>query len=128
MLDHLSIQCADVDAAEDFYLDVFGPLGFRRAMRYDGEEGTAIGISGVDGMPRFWLGPQVDAGSGPIHLAFIAPTKEAVDAVQARAVARGGEILHEARMWPEYHDHYYGAFFRDPDGNNVEAVCHTVDP
>ncbi len=44
------------------------------------------------------------------------------------AVARGAEVLHEPRHRPEYHDHYYGAFVRDPDGNNVEAVCHTVPP
>ena len=41
------------------------------------------------------------------------------------AVAAGAEVLHEARVWPEYHEHYFGAFVRDPDGNNVEAVCHT---
>ena len=44
------------------------------------------------------------------------------------AVAQGAEVLHEPRHFPEYHDHYFGAFVRDPDGNNVEAVCHTVEP
>lgn len=125
MLDHISIQVADVDAATDFYLDAFGPLGFRQAMRYDSEQGSAVGLSGEDGFPHFWLGSQVDQGSRPIHLAFTAPSREAVDQVHARVVARGGEILHEPRLWPEYHDHYYGVFFRDPDGNNIEAVCHT---
>jgi len=47
-----------------------------------------------------------------------------VRAFQAAASAAGAEVLHEARVWPEYHKHYYGAFVRDPDGNNVEAVCH----
>ena len=124
MLDHLSIQVADIDAATAFYLDVFGPLGFQQAMRYDGDEGTAVGISGPDGMPRFWLGSQVDDGNRPIHLAFSAPSREKVDEVHDRAKARGAEILHEARLWPEYHERYYGVFLRDPDGNNVEAVCH----
>lgn len=126
MLDHISIQAADVDAAEEFYLDVFSPLGFRRAMRYEGEDGTAVGISGADGMPRFWLGTQVDAGDRPIHLAFSAPSRDVVDLIQAKVVSRGGEILHEARLWPEYHEQYYGVFFRDLDGNNLEAVCHTI--
>ena len=44
------------------------------------------------------------------------------------AVANGAEVLHEPRVWPEYHEHYYGAFVRDPDGNNVEAVCHAREP
>ncbi len=124
MLDHLAIQAADVDAAAAFYLDVFSPLGFREAMRYEGGEGAVVGFSGVDGFPHFWLGPQVDPGTRPIHLAFTAPSREAVDQVHAKAIERGAEILHEARVWPEYHDRYYGVFFRDPDGNNVEAVCH----
>ncbi len=58
------------------------------------------------------------------HLA-IAPDREAVRAFFAAAVAAGAEVLHEPRTWPEYHADYYGAFVRDPDGNNVEAVCHT---
>ena len=124
MLDHVSIQVTDIDAATAFYLDVFGPLGFRQAMRFDGDEGTAVGISGSDGMPRLWLGSQVDGGDRPIHLAFTASTRAQVDDVQERAKATGAEILHEARIWPEYHEQYYGVFLRDPDGNNVEAVCH----
>ena len=54
-----------------------------------------------------------------------APTdRAAVLAFFAAAVAGGAEVLHEPRLWPEYHDTYFGAFVRDPDGNNVEAVCH----
>jgi predicted lactoylglutathione lyase len=59
-----------------------------------------------------------------VHLALAAPSREAVDAVFAAAQAGGTEILHAPRVWPEYHPGYYGAFFRDPDGNNVEAVYH----
>ncbi|MEO6472077.1 MAG: VOC family protein [Aeromicrobium sp.] len=125
MLDHISIQAADVDEATGFYLDVMGPLGFREAMRHTDGDVTVVGISGFDGFPRFWLGPQVDPGTRPIHLAFTAPSREAVDQVHVRAVARGTEILHEPREWPEYHPNYYGVFLRDPDGNNIEAVCHT---
>ena len=60
------------------------------------------------------------------HIAFAAPDAEHVRAFHAAATELGAESLHEPRMWPEYHDHYYGGFVRDPDGNNVEAVCHTV--
>ena len=48
--------------------------------------------------------------------------------LRAAAVALGAEVLHEPRLWPEYHERYFGAFVRDPDGNNVEAVCHTAQP
>ena len=58
------------------------------------------------------------------HIAFIAPSRAAVHAFFAAAVNGGAEVLHEPRVWPEYHETYYGAFVRDPDGNNVEAVCH----
>jgi predicted lactoylglutathione lyase len=60
-----------------------------------------------------------------VHLAFTAPDRAAVDAFFAIAVERGAEVLHEPRVWPEYHQNYYGAFVRDPDGHNIEAVCHS---
>ena len=58
------------------------------------------------------------------HIAFAAPDRDAVIAFFDAAVAAGAEVLHEPRVWPEYHANYFGAFVRDPDGNNVEAVCH----
>ena len=67
----------------------------------------------------------VPALSGSMsHLAFSAPTRDAVHAFLDAAVADGAEVLHQPRVWPAYHESYYGAFVRDPDGNNVEAVCH----
>jgi catechol 2,3-dioxygenase-like lactoylglutathione lyase family enzyme len=120
VLDHLSIQCADVAASAAFYDTVLAPLGGGRIMDFE----TIIGF-GVGGKPDFWLGPeQTGDGFRESHIAFEAPDRSAVDAFLAAAVAHGAEVLHEARVWPEYHEHYYGAFVRDPDGNNVEAVCH----
>ena len=76
--------------------------------------------------PDFWLGAQqTGEGFRESHLAFSAPDRAAVQAFFDAAVAQGVEVLHEPRVWPEYHEHYFGAFVRDPDGNNVEAVCHT---
>jgi len=57
------------------------------------------------------------------HIAFVAPGRAAVWAFFQAAVSAHAEVLHEPRVWPEYHPGYYGAFVRDPDGNNVEAVC-----
>jgi catechol 2,3-dioxygenase-like lactoylglutathione lyase family enzyme len=120
MLDHISIQCADVSASAAFYDAVLPALGGSRVMDF----GEVIGY-GVPPMPDFWIGGQ-QTGSGfrESHIAFSAADRAAVDAFMAAAVAAGAEVLHEARLWPEYHPHYYGGFVRDPDGNNVEAVCH----
>jgi catechol 2,3-dioxygenase-like lactoylglutathione lyase family enzyme len=120
MLDHLSIQCADVDASARFYDVALAPLGGRRVMDF----GAVIGY-GTD-MPDFWIGAHsTGEGFRESHIAFHAPTREAVQAFFDAAVAAGAEVLHEPRLWPEYHQAYFGAFVRDPDGNNVEAVCHT---
>jgi catechol 2,3-dioxygenase-like lactoylglutathione lyase family enzyme len=125
MIDHLALQVADVEAAAAFYTRVFAAAGVREAMRLDRPEGPVVGLAGADGFPHLWLGPLVDEGARPVHLALTAPSRAAVDAVVAAARAAGAEVLHQPRLWPEYHPGYYGGFFRDPDGNNVEAVHHT---
>ena len=120
MLDHLSIQCADLEASAAFYDSVLATLGGQRLMDF----GDVLGF-GVPPMPDFWLGRQVSGeGFRESHIAFTAPDRAAVDAFFAAAVEAGAEVLHEPRVWPEYHPNYYGGFVRDPDGNNVEAVCH----
>jgi catechol 2,3-dioxygenase-like lactoylglutathione lyase family enzyme len=86
--------------------------------------GDVVGY-GVPPMPDFWIGPQ-QTGDGfrESHIAFSAPSRSAVLAFFEAAVGMDAEVLHEPRIWPEYHPNYFGAFVRDPDGNNVEAVCH----
>lgn len=120
MLDHISIQCADVAASAAFYDAALPAIGGARLMDF----GEVIGY-GVPPMPDFWIGPQATGeGFRETHLAFSAPSRGAVDAFFKAAVETGAEVMHEPRLWPEYHPGYYGAFVRDPDGNNVEAVCH----
>ena len=120
MLDHLSIQCADVTASAAFYDAVLPSLGGQRLMDF----GPVIGY-GVAPMPDFWLGPRTTGeGFREAHIAFVAPSRDAVREFCQRATDAGAEVLHPPREWPEYHPGYYGAFVRDPDGNNVEAVCH----
>ena len=119
MLDHLAIQCADVPTAAAFYDTVLAPLGGSRQMDF----GEVIGF-GTPERPSFWLNPLVDGVNRPIHVAFVATDRAAVRGFFDAAVTTGAEVLHEPRVWPEYHPAYYGAFVRDPDGNNVEAVCH----
>jgi len=119
MIDHVSIQCTDLDASATFYDAVLAPLGGHRVMEVEG----AIGY-GTE-FPDFWVGQQrTGDGFRESHLAFRAPSRDAVSAFFEAAIAAGAEALHEPRVWPEYHPNYFGAFVRDPDGNNVEAVCH----
>lgn len=120
MIDHVSLQCADPAASAGFYDRVLAPLGACRIMDF----GPTMGF-GVVEKPEFWIGPQ-DTGEGfrESHIAFTATTRAAVDAFFAAATGLGAQILHPPRLWPEYHDSYYAAFVRDPDGNNIEAVCH----
>ncbi len=124
MLDHLSIQCADVAASAAFYDAVLAPLGGERVMDF----GEVIGY-GVPPMPDFWLGPQTTGeGFRESHIAFVAPDRAAVRAFADVAAAAGAEVLHRAprvaRVPPETTT---GRSSRDPDGNNVEAVCHTPE-
>ena len=123
MLDHLSIQCADAGASAAFYDAVLAPLAGTRVMDF----GEVIGF-GTAGKPEFSIGPQTSGeGFRESHVAFAAPDRAAVRAFFQAAVGIGAEVLHEPRRWPEYQASYYGAFVRDPDGNNVEAVCHAPE-
>lgn len=121
MIDHFGINCADLQDSKSFYQAVLATLGHQQLVDY----GVAVGY-GTDA-PRFWLsGAHPEVPQREMHVAFTATDKAAVDAFHAAALAAGAEELHAPRMWPEYHEHYYGSFVRDPDGNNVEAVCHSV--
>jgi catechol 2,3-dioxygenase-like lactoylglutathione lyase family enzyme len=120
MIDHVGINCTDFGKSQRFYDQVLGVLGYSRQL----DVGEAIGY-GRDGKPVFWIAE--GAGMVPnreTHVAFIAADRDAVRAFHDAALACGAESLHAPRLWPEYHEGYFGAFVRDPDGNNVEAVCH----
>jgi catechol 2,3-dioxygenase-like lactoylglutathione lyase family enzyme len=119
MLDHLGLPVLDMATSAAFYDAVLAPLGSHRMLDY----GEAIGY-GVD-HPMFWLARADPPIPGPqIHIAFTAPDRATVVRFFEAAVAAGAEVLHAPRVWPEYHEAYFGAFVRDPDGNNVEAVAH----
>ena len=123
MIDHVSIQCTDLVASAAFYDVVLEPLGAQRIM----DLGDAIGY-GVPPRPDFWIGAKATGdGFRESHLAFTAPSRAAVRAFYDVAVAEGAQSLHAPRLRPEYHATYFAAFVRDPDGNNVEAVCHLAE-
>ena len=120
MLAHVAIQCADLSRSAAFYDAVLAPLGIVRVRENDG-----IGY-GIPPSADFWIGQQ-QTGDGfrETHIAFLAPDQAAVRAFYNAALATGAEPLHEPQFWPQYHATYYGAFVRDPDGNNIEAMTHS---
>ncbi|MGW0555230.1 VOC family protein [Streptomyces sp. NPDC002926] len=119
MIDHISVQVADPAASAAFYDRVLAPLGGKRLLDF----GEVIGYGTTQ--PTFWIGPVTTQGQArEVHIAFVAADRSKVRAFYAAAVEAGAEVLHEPRVWPEYHAAYYGAFVRDLDGNNVEATCH----
>jgi catechol 2,3-dioxygenase-like lactoylglutathione lyase family enzyme len=122
MIDHLSIQVADFGRAAAFYDAVLAPLGGHRILEYPNAIGYGVAF------PTFWIGLEESHGDvrQEAHIAFQAPDRAAVVAFRDAAAAQGTEVLHEPRVWPEYHATYF-AFVRDPDGNNVEAVCHAAE-
>ncbi|WP_034263206.1 VOC family protein [Actinospica robiniae] len=122
MIDHVSVQVRDFAASCAFYDSVLAPLGGRRLM----DEGDAVGY-GTE-QADFWISDkQSREPAAEVHLAFSAATRDQVHAFYAAALATGTEIMHAPRVWPEYHEFYFAVFVRDPDGNNVEAVCHAPE-
>jgi catechol 2,3-dioxygenase-like lactoylglutathione lyase family enzyme len=123
LLDHISIQCEDLAASSAFYDAVLAAIEGSRVI----DLGQFIGY-GTSNNPEFSIGAQqTGQGFRESHIAFAAPHRAAVRAFFDAAVSVGADVLHEPRLWPEYHPNYYGAFVRDPDGNNVEAVCHAAE-
>ncbi len=121
MIDHFGINCSDMAASAAFYDKVLGVLGHTRLMDFD----VAVGYGTQ--APSFWISRwDAPEPNREVHIAFTAPDADTVRAFHAAALELGAEELHAPRMWPEYHPGYFGGFVRDPDGNNVEAVCHTA--
>jgi catechol 2,3-dioxygenase-like lactoylglutathione lyase family enzyme len=127
MIDHIGIAVGDVARATEFYLKALAPLGIGIVMQVSAEEtggGGAVGF-GAQGKPFFWIGGGVPAaGEGRVHIAFAARNRAEVDAFYAAAIAAGARDNGPPGLRPHYHANYYAAFVLDPDGNNIEAVCH----
>ena len=121
-LDHIGISVSDYDRARAFYLAALAPLGWTMMMEFPMPDGKAGGI-GKDGKPFFWI--STGGKTAPhLHVAFGAESRKAVDAFYAAALAAGGTDNGKPGLRIEYHPNYYGAFVLDPDGHNIEAVCH----
>ena len=123
MLDHLGINVSDYERSRAFYERALAPLGYELLM----EPVPRFWGFGRDQKPTFWITDQREPASENVHVAFAAPDRSTVDAFHAAALEAGGTDNGEPGVREIYHPTYYGAFVRDPDGNNVEAVCHRPD-
>ena len=117
MIDHLGIYCQDVKKSREFYLKALKPLGLGVIMEF--QDFTGIGS---EGKPFFWIAPGAPAPT--LHIAFAAKDRAQVDAFYEAAIAAGGQDNGKPGLREHYHPGYYGAFVLDPDGYNVEVVCH----
>jgi catechol 2,3-dioxygenase-like lactoylglutathione lyase family enzyme len=120
MLDHVGFAVSDLAKSKEFFKKALVPLGYQLLMEPDDAAGF-----GRDGKPDFWIGQ--GKGAGSTHVAFVAAQRRIVDEFYKAAIAAGGRDNGKPGLRPQYHPTYYGAFVFDPDGNNVEAVCHTPE-
>lgn len=123
MFDHVTLQVADVAASRVFYELLLSPLGIRPEYT----DGDAVGFIGTEA-GSFWICPAQGVETRELHLAFSTPDRHIVRAFFAAATQAEMEIIYEPQLFPQYHDSYFAAFVRDPDGHSIEAVCHKPEP
>jgi catechol 2,3-dioxygenase-like lactoylglutathione lyase family enzyme len=119
MLDHVTIGVRDVEQSKRFYDRALAPLGIARLYA----EGTRFAGYGVRPKAFFWIGTR-DIHQTGAHIAFVAHDRVTVERFHEAAMAAGGRDNGPPGLRPHYHANYYGAFVLDPDGHNIEAVCH----
>jgi catechol 2,3-dioxygenase-like lactoylglutathione lyase family enzyme len=124
MLDHIGIPIADYARSKAFYEKALAPLGYSLVMEVPqtGNGERAAGF-GANGKPDFWIGSEGRLNHA-VHIALLAKDRATVDAFYRAALAAGGNDNGAPGLRPHYHANYYGAFVLDPDGHNIEAVCH----
>jgi catechol 2,3-dioxygenase-like lactoylglutathione lyase family enzyme len=122
MIDHLTLKVSDYARSKPFYVAALKPLGYAVVMEYGGGCGM-----GVAGKPDLWLFQDL-LDTRPSHVAFRAENRAAVDAFHEAALGAGARDNGRPGIRKDYHPTYYAAFVLDPDGHNVEAVCHAPPP
>lgn len=125
MIDHTGVSVSDFDKSKAFYTQALAPIGYALLMELPA---TVTGHTDVAGFgeppkPDFWISRGAP-NKPPIHIAFRVASRAMVDAFHQAALAAGGTDNGAPGLRPHYHPNYYGAFVLDPDGHNVEAVCH----
>jgi len=119
MLDHVTLGVSDIERSCAFYNRALAPLGIERLYVV----GTDAAGYGIRPKAFFWIGLKETPRTGS-HVAFAAADRNIVDRFYDEALAAGGKDNGRPGLRPDYHENYYGAFVLDPDGHNIEAVCH----
>ena len=124
MFDHIGVPVSDYERAKAFYRAALAPLDYVLVLevRQSENDAPAAGF-GANGKPDFWIGGEGGLGK-PLHVAIVAKSRAAVDAFYHAAITAGGRDNGAPGIRAHYHPDYYGAFVLDPDGHNIEAVCH----
>ena len=124
-IDHTSLSVSDYEAAKKFYTAALAPLRISLLREYPASVTGNFDVCGLgaDGKPFFWIGTGKRAATS-VHVAFRARSRAEVDAFYKAAIVAGGTDNGEPGVREHYHADYYGSFVLDPDGNNIEAVCH----
>ncbi len=125
MIDHTGINVSNFEKSKEFYTKTLNPLGYQLIKELDTSGAGFISLAGfgTQGAPDFWIS-QAEVNTPRIHIAFRAETREMVQAFYAAALEAGGKDNGTPGLRPHYHPNYYGAYVLDPDGHNIEAVCH----
>src|ERR1700759_4334369 len=128
MIDHIGFPVSDYERAKAFYLKALTPLGYDLVMEVSQEQNDhapAAGF-GADGKPDFWIGGEGGLDK-PLHVPILSQERDMVDAFYRAALAAGGRDNGAPGIRAHYHPNYYAAFVLDPDGHNIEAVCHAIE-
>ena len=128
MIDHMGFSVSDYERAKAFYGKALAPLGYVLVMEvaaHQNPSGAPAAGFGAGGKPDFWIGGEGGLNK-PVHVAIVAKDRATVDAFYKAAMAAGGRDNGAPGIRAHYHPNYYGAFVLDPDGHNIEAVCHTA--
>jgi catechol 2,3-dioxygenase-like lactoylglutathione lyase family enzyme len=125
MIDHFGFPVSDYRRSKMFYEKALAPLGYALVMevQQETEKGFPAAGFGADGKPDFWIGGEGGLNR-PMHVAILAKDRATVDAFYRAALDAGAKDNGAPGLRPHYHANYYGAFVLDPDGHNIEAVCH----
>ena len=127
MIDHIGIIVTGFSDSRAFYEKALAPIGYAKLLEFGPEITGTVRVAGFGeaGKPDFWLSEaRPGTALSVTHVAFRVPKRELVDAFYAAALAAGGRDNGGPGIRPHYHPNYYGAFVLDPDGHNIEAVCH----
>jgi len=124
MIDHITVRVRNIEATLKFYSSALKPLGYTIGYDKTFEDARVVGLKRANTIDTWFITDSPP--SGPLHIAWSADTRTAVDAFYSAAIAAGGKDNGKPGPRPHYGSSYYGAFVIDPDGNNIEAVCHEV--